>query len=108
MLRFAPLGESCNVSSPRIENPYQSSAYAPIRPTPPRDTHDACHKYLRDVYEQVGIGGVFQLLDAEMIRDIKTNIRYEAPHKPFQVSIGFEEMAVLLVGIFLLVLILDS
>lgn len=108
MLRFAPLGESCNVSSPRIENPYQSSAYAPIHPTPPRDTHDACHKYLRDVYDQVGIGGVFELMDAEMVRDIKTRILYETPRKPFQVSIGFEEMAVILVGIFLLILVLDS
>lgn len=108
MLRFAPLGENCNVSSPRIENPYHSSAYSPIRPTPPRDTYDACHKYLRDVYDQVGIGGVFDLMDAEMVRDIKTHLRYNSPHKPFQVSIGFEELAVLLVGVFLIILVLEQ
>lgn len=109
MLRYAPLGESCNVSSPRIENPYQSSAYAPVKPTPPRDTHDACHAYLRDVYDRVGVPGLLDLMDGDMIRDIKTTLiaRHGNNKPPFHIDLGFEELAVLLVGAFLLILLID-
>lgn len=109
MLRYAPLtDDSWTLSSPRIENPYKSSAYAPIKPTPPMDTHDACHKHLRDVYDRFGVAGLVELMDGDMVRDIKASLApVSGLHRAFQVSLGFEELAVLLVGAFLLILLIE-
>lgn len=109
MLRYAPLtDDSWTLSSPRIENPYKSSAYAPIKPAPPADTHDACHAYLRETYDRFGVAGLIEMMDGDMVRDIRASLG-GAGHlaKPFQVSIGFEELAVLLVGLFLLLILMD-
>lgn len=111
MLRYAPLGESTIVSSPRIANPYQSSAYAPVKQASKRELQDACHMYLREVYDDHGIGGLFRLMDHDMIRDMKAQLMSTDPRprgSGFHVSLGFEELAVLLVGVFLIVVLMDS
>lgn len=109
MLRYAPLGESCNVSSPRIANPYQSSAYAPVKQASKHELKDACHMFLREEYDLHGASGLFRLMDADMVRDLQAMLmqRRSQGHSGFHISIGFEELAVILVGIFLLLVIMD-
>jgi hypothetical protein len=110
MLRYAPLGESCNVSSPRIANPYQSSAYAPVKQASRHEIGDACHMYLRTLYDTHGPEGLIRIMDGDMIRDLCA--RYvqggRRQNQGFHISLGFEELAVLLVGIFLLVVLFDN
>lgn len=106
MLRYAPIGESCNVSSPRIVNPYQSSAYAPVKEASHEEVGDACHHYLRTVYDRQGVSGLFRLMDTDMIRDMYASL--PSPRTPgFHVQIGFEELAVLLLGAFLIIILMD-
>jgi hypothetical protein len=111
MLRYAPLGESCNVSSPRIANPYQSSAYAPVKQASKHELKDACHMFLREEYDLHGASGLFRLMDADMVRDLQAMLmqgpRGSTRDSGFHISIGFEELAVILVGIFLLLVIMD-
>lgn len=108
MLRYAPLGESCNVSSPRIANPYQSSAYAPVKEASRHELRDACHMYLREVYETHGPEGLIRVMDGDMVRDLCSRYVQRRSNQGFNINIGFEELAVLLVGIFLLVVLFDS
>jgi hypothetical protein len=105
MLRYAPIGESCNVSSPRIVNPYQSSAYAPVKEASHEEVGDACHHYLRTVYDRQGVSGLFRLMDSDMVRDIQASLRVE--RSGFNIQLGFEELAVLLIGAFLIVILMD-
>lgn len=111
MLRYAPLGESCNVVSPRIANPYQSSAYAPVKQASKHELKDACHMFLREEYDLYGASGLFRLMDTDMVRDLQALLMQTRPHGSrdtgFHISIGFEELAVILVGIFLFLVIMD-
>jgi len=106
MLRYAPIGESHNVSSPRIENPYMSTAYAPVHPPSSIDVHDACHAHLRTVYERQGVRGLVRLMDEDMVRDLQSSMA--KPRHGLNIHLGIEEIAVLLLGALLIAIIVDS
>lgn len=53
------------------------------------------------------MAGLIELMDGDMVRDIRASLGGAGHAKPFQVSIGFEELAVLLVGLFLLLILME-
>jgi len=102
MLRYAPIDQSYTVSSPRIVNPYASSAYAPVQKNSNEDLQGACHDYLFTVYERQGIDGILRLLDNDIIRDLRTAFQ----DRQTVVHLGLEEIAVMLIALFLFLVIL--
>lgn len=107
MLRYAPIDQSYTVSSPRIVNPYASSAYAPVQKNSNEDLQGACHDYLFTVYKRQGIDGILRLLDNDIIRDLRTAFQdRQTGGGGLHVHLGLEEIAVMLIALFLLLVIL--
>jgi hypothetical protein len=104
MLRYAPINEPSSVSSPRVVNPYKSYDAAPVHIPTNEDVESACHDYLGTVYRAHGIGGVLRLMEPEMLRDLKAAV---SPHSGLHVHLGLEEIAAIMIGLFLLVVLMD-
>jgi hypothetical protein len=64
--------------------------------------------YLRDVYDTHGPEGLIRVMDGDMVRDLCARYVHRRPNRGLHINLGFEELAVLLVGIFLLVVLFDT
>jgi hypothetical protein len=64
--------------------------------------------YLREVYDTHGPEGLIRVMDGDMVRDLCSRYVHRRSNQGFHINLGFEELAVMLVGIFLLVVLFDS
>jgi len=109
MLRYAPIDQACTVSSPRIVNPYASSAYAPVTKDSNETLQGAYHKYIHTVYERDGIGGVLRLMDTDIVRDLRRMVTdMNGSRGGVHIHLGLEEIAVVLIALFLIVILMTD